>query len=72
MEGVLTREASVMMVEKVAETGDESGSPSVMMSTNSVLTAMVSVLLAIVFLEDDFRKAVIHLDRKGVFSVRDQ
>ena len=53
MEGVSIREASVMMVEKVAETGDESSSPSVMMLTNSVLTLVVSVLLAIVFLEDD-------------------
>ena len=60
------------MVEKVAETGYKSSSSSVTMSTNSVLTAAVLVLLAIVFLEDDFRKAIIHFDRKGVFSVRDR
>ena len=41
------REASVTIVEKVAEIGDESSPPSVTTSTNSVLTAMVSVLLAI-------------------------
>ena len=35
------------MVEKVAEIGDKSNSPSVTMPTNSVLTATVSVLLAI-------------------------
>ena len=45
--GSSTRDASVTMVEKVAEWGDESNSPSVMTSTNSVLTAIVSVLLAI-------------------------
>ena len=41
------REASVTIVEKVAEIGKESNSPSVTMSMNSVLTAAVSVLLAI-------------------------
>ena len=65
------REASVTMVEKVAEFGDESNSPLVMMSTNSILTAVVSVLLAMLFLEDDFRKVIICIDRKGVFLVRD-
>ena len=45
--GSLTRDASVTIVEKVAEIGDESSSPLVMTSTNSVLTATVSVLLAI-------------------------
>ena len=49
MEGVLLREALVMMVEKVAETGDKSSSPLVMMSKNSVFTAVVSVMLAMVF-----------------------
>ena len=41
------REALVMIVEKVAEIGDESSSPSVTMLMNSVLMAAVSVLLAI-------------------------
>ena len=45
--GSSMRDASVIMVEKVAETGDESNSPSVITSTNSVLTVVVSVLLAI-------------------------
>ena len=49
--GTSTRDASVMILEKVAEIGDESSSPLVMMSTNSVLTATVSVLLAILCLE---------------------
>ena len=52
VEGVLIREASVMMVEKVAETGDETNSPLVIMSMNSVLTVVVLVLLSIVLLED--------------------
>ena len=47
MGGVLMREASVTIVEKVAEIGDESNPPSVTTSTNSVLTAAVSVLLVI-------------------------
>ena len=59
------REASVMIVEKVAETGEESSSPS----ANSVLTVTVLVLLAIVFLEDDcVGKAVICLNRKEWFQ----
>ena len=41
------RDALVMIVEKVAEIGDESSSPSVAMLINLVLTAAVSVLLAI-------------------------
>ena len=45
--GTLTRDASVMMVEKVAEIGEESSFPLVTTSTNSVLTVAVSVLLAI-------------------------
>ena len=45
--GSSTRDASVTIIEKVAETGDESNSPSVITSMNSVLTVMVSVLLAI-------------------------
>ena len=62
------REASVTMVEKVAETGEESSSPSVTTSTNSVLTVTVLVLLAIVFPEDAYvGKAVICLKRKGWF-----
>ena len=41
------REALVTIVEKVAEIGDESNSPSVTMSTNLVLTVAFPVLLAI-------------------------
>ena len=47
--GVSTREASVIMVENVAETGDETSSFLVITSTNLVLTVTFSVLLAIVF-----------------------
>ena len=64
--GTSTRDASVMIVEKVAEIGDKSSSPLVTMSTNLVLTATVSVLLAIYVREDDqIGKAVIHLGRDG-------
>ena len=51
--GISTRDALVMMVENVAETSEESKSPSVTTSTNSVLIATVSVLLAIGVREDD-------------------
>ena len=51
--GTSTRDALVTMVEKVAEIGDESNSLLVTMSTNLVLTAAVSVLLAISVKEDD-------------------
>ena len=51
--GTSTRDASVIIVEKVAETGDESSSPSVRTSTNLVLTVVVSVLPAIGVGEDD-------------------
>ena len=57
--GSSTRDASVTMVEKVAETGDESNSPSVITSMNLVLTVTVSVLLAIGVKEDDQVKAVV-------------
>ena len=64
--GTSTRDASVMIVEKVAEIGDESSSPLVMTSTNLVLTATVSALLAIYVKEDDqVGKAVVHLGRVG-------
>ena len=64
--GTSMRDASVTIVEKVAEIGDESSSSSVMMSMNLVLTATVSVLLAICVKEDDhFEKAVICLGRGG-------
>ena len=66
------RDALVMMVEEVAEIGDESSSPSVTTSTNLVLTATVSVLLAIC---DKFgcrvEKAAVCLGRVMV-SVRSQ
>ena len=51
--GISTRDASVTIVEKVSEIGDESSSPSVRTSTNSVLTVVVSVLPAIGVREDD-------------------
>ena len=49
LEGVSTREASVIMVENIAETGDETSSPLVITSTNLALTVTFLVLLAIVF-----------------------
>ena len=67
--GSSTRDALVTMVEKVAETGDESNSPSVITSTNSVLTATVSVLLAIGIKEDD---QVESSCSSGLFLVRDR
>ena len=65
--GISTRDASVTMVEKVAEIGDESNSPLVTMLTNSVLTPTVSVLLAICVLKRmiEFEKAVVCLGRDG-------
>ena len=69
MGGVSTREASVTIVEKVAEIGDKSNSPLVTTSTNSVLTATVSVLLVILFLEDDgVRKQLFLLIERGGFG----
>ena len=68
--GISTRDASVTIVEKVAEIRDESSSPLVTMLTNSVLTATVSVLLAINVKEDDrVEEAVVHLG--GMVSVGD-
>ena len=48
-EGVSISEAPVTMVEDVAKTGDETSSPSVITSTNLVLTVTFSVVLAIAF-----------------------
>ena len=64
--GTSVRDASVTIVDKVAEIGDEISSPSVTTSTNSVLTATVSVLLAIYVKEDDqVGKSVVYLGRGG-------
>ena len=69
--GTSTRDASVTTVEKVAEMGDESSSPLVRTSTNSVLTVVVSVLPAIGVGEDDRVKRQLFV-QLGVVSVRDR
>ena len=72
MGGVLTRDASVTIVEKVAEIGDESNSPSVTMSTNfSFDSNSCSVVGHSISGGWGFRKAVVCFDRKGVFLIRD-
>ena len=70
MGGVLMREASVTIAEKVAEIGDESNSPSVTTSTNSVLTVAVPVLLAICVSRGWSSCKSSNLFRKGWFQCR--